>query len=30
MMITWGAYSQTGGYWKEVYEEGYSEWLRFT
>jgi alpha-L-fucosidase len=29
MMITWGAYSQTGGYWKGIYEEGYSEWLRF-
>ena len=29
MMIHWGAYSQCGGYWKGVYEEGYSEWLRF-
>lgn len=29
MMITWGAYSQAGGYWKGVYEDGYSEWLKF-
>jgi alpha-L-fucosidase len=29
MMITWGAYSQTGGYWKGVYEEGYAEWLKY-
>ena len=29
MMITWGAYSQAGGYWKGVYGGGYSEWLRF-
>jgi alpha-L-fucosidase len=29
MMITWGAYSQTGGYWKGKYEAGYSEWLKF-
>ncbi len=29
MMITWGAYAQAGGYWKGVYEGGYSEWLKF-
>lgn len=29
MMITWGAYSQTGGYWKRKYEGGYAEWLKF-
>jgi alpha-L-fucosidase len=29
MMITWGAYSQTGGYWKGVYEEEYAEWLKY-
>jgi len=29
MMITWGVYSQAGGYWKGVYEGGYSEWLKF-
>jgi alpha-L-fucosidase len=29
MMITWGAYSQMGGYWKGVYQDGYSEWLKF-
>jgi alpha-L-fucosidase len=29
MMITWGAYSQAGGYWKGVYENGYAEWLKF-
>jgi alpha-L-fucosidase len=29
MMITWGAYSQTGGYWNGVYQGGYSEWLKF-
>ncbi|MFA5814190.1 MAG: alpha-L-fucosidase [Bacteroidales bacterium] len=29
MMITWGAYSQTGGYWKGVYKDGYAEWLKF-
>jgi alpha-L-fucosidase len=29
MMITWGAYTQAGGYWKGVYEGGYSEWLKF-
>ncbi len=29
MMITWGAYAQAGGYWKGVYEGGYSEWIKF-
>jgi len=29
MMITWGAYSQTGGYWKGVYKDNYAEWLKF-
>ncbi|MCF7958006.1 MAG: alpha-L-fucosidase [Phycisphaerae bacterium] len=29
MMITWGAYSEAGGYWKGKYEGGYSEWLKF-
>jgi hypothetical protein len=29
MMITWGAYSQAGGTWKGVYQDGYSEWLKF-
>lgn len=29
MMIHWGAYAQTGGFWKGVYEGGYSEWLKF-
>ena len=29
MMITWGAYSQTGGYWKGVYDENYSEWIKY-
>jgi len=28
-MIHWGAYAQAGGYWKGVYEGGYSEWLKF-
>ena len=29
MMITWGAYSQTGGYWKGVYDENYAEWIKY-
>ena len=29
MMVHWGAYAQAGGYWKGVYEGGYSEWLKF-
>jgi hypothetical protein len=29
MMIHWGAYAQAGGYWKGVFEGGYSEWLKF-
>ncbi len=29
MMIHWGVYAQAGGYWKGVYEGGYSEWLKF-
>jgi alpha-L-fucosidase len=29
MMITWGAYSQTGGYWKGVYSDNYAEWLKY-
>jgi alpha-L-fucosidase len=29
MMITWGAYSQTGGYWKGVYSGNYAEWLKY-
>ena len=29
MFIHWGAYAQMGGYWKGVYEGGYSEWHRF-
>jgi len=29
MMITWGAYSEAGGYWKGEYKGGYSEWLKF-
>lgn len=29
MMITWGAYSQAGGTWKGIYQDGYAEWLKF-
>ena len=29
MMITWGAYSQTGGHWKGVYSDNYAEWLKY-